>query len=101
MPVFFWGEDTINLLQRTGGALKDAVVQIFGLQVVFCPRTEEVKKAAIIDSLKNAIGVGEMVLGRDIMDAAEFMAGLDQATEGILRALKAANLWRTHLGMGA
>jgi len=84
----------INLLKRIGGALKDAVVQIFGLQVVFGPGTGEVKKAAIMDFPKNAIGVGEMALGRDIVDEAEFMAGLDQAAEGILRAVKATNLWQ-------
>ena len=53
-----------NLLKRIGGALKDAVVQIFGLQVVFGSGTGEVKKAAIMDFLKNAIGVAEMALGR-------------------------------------
>ena len=45
----------INLLKRIGGALKDAVVQMFGLQVVFGPGTGEVKKAAIMDFLKDAI----------------------------------------------
>lgn len=43
--------------------------------------------------LKNPIGVGEMALGRDIVDEAEFVAGLDQAAEGVLRALKATGLW--------
>jgi len=90
----------INLLKRVGRALKDAVVQIFGLHVVFGPRTREVKKAAIVDFLENAIGVGELTLGRDIVDEAEFVAGLDQAAEGILRVLKATNLWQTHFGMG-
>src|SRR5512137_332173 len=84
----------INLLKRIGGALKDAVIQIFGLQVVFGPGTGETKKAAIMDFLKNAIGVGEMALGKDIVDEAEFVAGLDQAAEGVLRALKATNLWQ-------
>jgi hypothetical protein len=88
----------INLLKRIGGALKDAVVQMFGLQAVFGPGTGEVKKAAIMDFLKNAIGVGELALGRDIVDEAEFVAGLDQAAEGVLRALKATNLWRTRFG---
>ena len=84
----------INLLKRIGGALKDAVVQMFGLQAVFGPGTGEVKKAAIMDFLKNAIGVGELALGRDIVDEGEFVAGLDQAAEGVLRALKATNLWQ-------
>ncbi len=83
----------INLLKRIGGALKDAVVQMFGLQAVFGSGTGEVKKAAIMDFLKNAIGVGEMVLGKDIVDETEFVAGLDQAAEGVLRALKATGLW--------
>ncbi len=54
----------INLLKRIGGALKDAVAQMFGLQAVFGPGTGEVKKSAIMDFLKNAIGVGELALGR-------------------------------------
>ncbi len=90
----------INLLKRIGGALKDAVVQIFGLQVVFGPGTGEVKKAAIMDFLKNAIGIGELALGRDIVDEAEFVAGLDQAAEGVLRALKATNLWQKTFSTG-
>ena len=44
--------------------------------------------------LKNAIGVGELALSRDIVDEAEFVAGLDQAAEGVLRALKATSLWQ-------
>jgi len=88
----------INLLKRIGGTLKDAVVQIFGLQVVFGPGTGEIKKAAIMDFLKNAIGVGELALGRDIVDEAEFIAGLDQAAEGVLRSLKATNLWQKTFG---
>jgi hypothetical protein len=84
----------INLLKRIGGALKDAVVQMFGLQAVFGSGAGEVKKAAIMDFLKNAIGVGELALGRDIVDEAEFVAGLDQAAEGVLRALKATDLWK-------
>ena len=84
----------INLLKRIGGAVKDAMVQMFGLQAVFGPGTGETKKAAIMDFLKNAIGVGEMALGKDIVDEAEFVAGLDQAAEGVLRALKATNLWQ-------
>jgi hypothetical protein len=88
----------INLLKRIGGALKDAVVQMFGLQAVFGPGTGETKKAAIMDFLKNAIGVGEVAFGRDIVDEAEFVAGLDQAAEGVLRALKATNLWQKAFG---
>ena len=88
----------INLLKRIGGTLKDAVVQIFGLQAVFGPGTGETKKAAILDFLKNAIGAGELVLSRDLVDEAEFVAGLDQAAEGVLRALKATNLWQKAFG---
>ncbi len=88
----------INLLKRIGGALKDAVVQMFGLQAVFGPGTGETKKAAIMDFLKNAIGLGELVLGRDLVDETEFVAGLDQAAEGVLRALKATNLWQKAFG---
>ena len=88
----------INLLKRIGGALKDAVVQMFGLQAVFGSGTGEVKKAAIMDFLKNAIGVGELALGRDILDEEEFIAGLDQAAEGVLRALKATDLWQKAFG---
>lgn len=88
----------INLLKRIGGALKDAAVQMFGLQAVFGPGTGEVKKAAIMDFLKNAIGVGELALGREIVDEVEFVAGLDQAAEGVLRALKATNLWQESFG---
>jgi hypothetical protein len=87
-----------NLLKRIGGALKDAVFQIFGLQAVFGPGTGEVKKAAIMDFLKNAIGLGELALGKDILDEPEFVAGLDQAAEGVLRALKATNLWQKTFG---
>ena len=78
--------------------LKDAVIQMFGLQAVFGPGTGEVKKAAIMDFLKNAIGVGELALGGDLVDEAEFVAGLDQAAEGGHRALKATNLWRKAFG---
>ena len=88
-------------MKRIGGALKDAVVQMFGLQVVFGSGTGEVKKAAIMDFLKNAIGVSELALGRDIVDEAEFVAGLDQAAEGVLRALKATNLWPKSCGKSA
>ena len=88
----------MNLLKRIGGALKDAVVQMFGLQAVLGPGTGETKKAAIMDFLKNAIGVGELALGRDLVDEAEFVAGLDQAAEGVLRALKATNLWQKSFG---
>jgi hypothetical protein len=80
-------------LKRIGGALKDAVVQMFGLQAVFGSGTGETKKAAIMDFLKSAIGIGESVLGGDIVDEAEFVAGLDQAAEVVLRALKATNKW--------
>jgi len=88
----------INILKRIGGALKDAVVQMFGLQAVFGSGTGEVKKAAIMDFLKNAIGVGELALGRDLVDEAEFVAGLDQAAEGVLRALKSTNLCQQSFG---
>ena len=88
----------INLLKRIGSALKDAVVHMFGLQAVFGPGTGETKKAAIMDFLKNAIGVGELVLGRDLVDEAEFVAGLDQAAEGVLRSLKSTNLWHKSFG---
>ena len=88
----------VTLLKRMGGALKDAVYQMFGLQAVFGPRTGEAKKAAIMDFLKNAIGVGELALGRDIVDEAEFVAGLDQAAEGVLPALKATSLWQKTFG---
>ncbi len=57
----------INLLKRIGGALKDAVVQMFGLQVVFRPRRREVKNAAIMDFPENAIG--ELALWKDIMSS--------------------------------
>jgi hypothetical protein len=40
------------------------------------------------------ISVGELALGRDIVDEAAFVAGLDQAGEGVLRTLKATNLWQ-------
>jgi hypothetical protein len=88
----------INLLKRIGGAMKDAVVQMFGLQAVFGPGTGETKKAAIMDFLKNAICVGEAATGGDIVDESEFVAGLDQAAEGVLRALKATNKWQKAFG---
>ena len=71
---------------------------MLGLQAVFGPRAGEVKKAAIMDFLKNAVGLGELALGRDIVDEAEFVAGLDHAAEGVLRALKAKNLWQKSFG---
>ena len=46
-----------------------------------------------MDFLKNAIRVGELALGCDIVDEAEFVAGLDQAAEAVLRVLKATGLW--------
>jgi hypothetical protein len=88
----------INPLKLIGGALKDAVVQMFGLQAVFGRGTGETKKAAIMDFLKNAIGVSEHVCGGDIVDEAEFVAGLDQAAEGVLRALKATHPWQKSFG---
>jgi hypothetical protein len=88
----------INILKRIGGALKDVVVQMFGLQALFGSGTGEVKKAAVMDFLQNAIGVGELALGRDLVDEAEFVAGLDQAAEGVLRALKATNIWQKSFG---
>jgi hypothetical protein len=86
------------LLKRIGGALKDAVIQMFGLQAVFGPGTGETKKAAIMEFLKNAISVGELASGRDIADEAEFVAGLDQAAEGVLRALKSTHSWQKSFG---
>ncbi len=68
-----------NLLKCIGGAPKDAVVHMFALQVVFAPGTGEVKQAAIMDFLKNAIGVGELALGRDLVDEAEFVAGMSRS----------------------
>jgi hypothetical protein len=88
----------MNVLKRIGGALKDAAVHMFGLQAVLGAGTGETKKAAIMDFLKNAIGVSELVLGRDLVDETEFVAGLDQAAEGLLRALKATNLWHKAFG---
>jgi hypothetical protein len=95
---FSKGESMINLLKRIGGALKDAVVHMFGLQALFGRGTGETKKAALMDFLKTAIGVGELALGRDIVDETEFVAGLDQAAEGILRSLKATHLWQKSFG---
>jgi hypothetical protein len=40
------------------------------------------------------INVNYISLGRDLVDEAEFVAGLDQAAEGVLRALKATNAWQ-------
>jgi hypothetical protein len=45
---FSKGENMINLLKRIGGAPKDAVVHMFGLQALFGSGTGETKKAAII-----------------------------------------------------
>jgi hypothetical protein len=83
-----------NLLKRIGGAMKGSLFHMFGLQAAFGPGTGTTKKAAVMDFLKNAIGVGELALGRDLVDEAEFVAGLDQAVEGLLRALKATDLWQ-------
>jgi hypothetical protein len=80
------------------GPLLDAVVQMFGLQAVFGPGIGETKKASIMDFLKNAIGVGELALGKDIVDQTEFVAGLDQAAEGVLRPLKATHSWQKSFG---
>jgi hypothetical protein len=79
-------------------ALKNTVVPMFGLQAVFGPGTGETKKAAIMDFLKNSIGFGELAIGKDLVDEAEFVAGLDQAAEGVLRAVKATNLWQKAFG---
>ena len=84
----------LTFLRRLGGALKGAVIQIFGLQTIFGAGTGPVKKAAIMEFLTDAIGIGELALGRDIVDEAEFVAGLDQAAEGLLRALKATKFWQ-------
>ncbi len=89
----------IHILKRIGDALKDAAVQMFGLQVIFGAGTGKLKKAAIMDFLKNVIGFGEMALGRDIVNEDEFLAGLDQAAEGVLRAVKATALWQKTFGM--
>lgn len=51
------------------------------------------RKAYVMNLIKVAIGFGEQVSGRDIVDEAEFLAGLEQATEGVLRALKATKVW--------
>jgi len=88
----------IDLLKRIGGVMKDAAVQMFGLQALFGPGTGGIKKAAIMDFLKTAIGMSEGALGRDIVDETEFVSGLDQAAEGVLRALKATNKWQKTFG---
>ncbi len=71
---------------------------MFGLQTILGRGTGEVNKAAVMDLPKNAIGVGELALGRDIVDETEFVAGLDQAAEGVLRTLKATSLWKKSFG---
>lgn len=91
-------DNMTSMLKRIGGALKDAIVQMFGLQAVFGSGTGEVKKAAIMNLLKNITGIGELALGRDIVDEAEFVAGLDQAAEGVLRALDATYFWQKIFG---
>ena len=85
----------LNLLKKLGSALKGVVVQMFGLQALFGAGSGEVKKAAIMDFLKEAIGLAEGVSGVDLVDEGEFVAGLDQAAEGILRSLKATKLWQS------
>jgi hypothetical protein len=47
-----------------------------------------------MDLLKKSIGLTEGLLGQDLVDETEFVAGLDQAAEGILRSLKATKLWQ-------
>ena len=42
--------------------------------------------------------IAGLALGRDIVDEAEFVAGLDQAAEGVLRSLKATHLWQKAFG---
>jgi len=83
-----------SLLKRIGAALKDAIFQMFRPQAVSGPGTGEIKKATIMDFLKNVIGIGELALGQDIVDEVEFVGSLDQVAEGVLRALKAMNLWQ-------
>jgi len=50
---------------------------------------------------KNAIGFGELFLGKDIVDEAEFVAGLDQAAKSVLQALKSTNMWQKDFGIGS
>jgi hypothetical protein len=82
-------------LKKIGGALGAAVFQMFGLEAAFGAGMGMIKKKVIMSFLKSAVGMGELALGRDVVDEAEFVAGLDQAAEGLLRALKATNLWQT------
>lgn len=83
-----------NLLSRLWAGLKALPIQMFGLQAVFGPGTGPAKKEAIMDLLKKSIGFTEGLLGQDLVDENEFVAGLDQAAEGILRSLKATKLWQ-------
>ena len=65
---------------------------------VFGPGSGEVKKAAIVEFLKNAIGVGKLALDCNLVDEAVLVAGLDQAAKVVPRALKATGLWHTTYG---
>jgi hypothetical protein len=52
LSLLLWLSGQVSVeLKRIGGALKNAVFQIFGLEAVFGPYTGETKKAAIMDFL--------------------------------------------------
>jgi hypothetical protein len=90
--------DNISLI--AGETIKFFILIVTGIVLLDRqgPGTGETKKAAIMEFLKNAIGVGELAFGSDIVDEAEFVAGLDQAAEGVLRALKATHSWQKAFG---
>ncbi|MFH1741394.1 MAG: hypothetical protein ABIH23_20510 [bacterium] len=83
----------MNFLKKILGAVKGLVFQIIGVELGFGSGTGPLKKEMVLNFLKKAIGVGESIAGKDIMDEGQFVAGLDQAVEGLLRALKATSLW--------
>ena len=88
----------MNLVKSILNAIKDAAVHMFGLEAVFGPKTGPEKKAAVMAMIEQAIGLGEQISGKEIVNEDEFVAGLDQAAEGVLRALKATRIWNDRFG---
>jgi len=83
----------MGFLKKILGAVRGLVFQILGVEFGFGSGTGPIKKQMVLDFLKKAIGVGESLTGHEVVDEAQFVEGLDEAVEGILKALKATVLW--------
>lgn len=60
-----------------------------GAEAIHGAKTGPEKKGAVLDLAENAIGISEMISGKEIVDEKLFREGLDQVIEGQVKIMKA------------